>query len=289
MKVIILAAGYATRLYPLTLTRPKPLLPVAGKPMIDHVLDNLAPIAGLDHVYIVTNARFALPFQQWADHYRSTKARLDFTIVNDASTDDSNKLGAIGDLHLVLTRERLDDDVIVVAGDNLFSHTLEGFGLFSRAKNAPVLGVYDVGDLEQVKKYNSITVDADGRITFFEEKPCNPASTLTGIALYHYPKAVLPLIRQYIAEGNNPDQPGRLIQWLYPRTDVFTWRVPGLWFDIGSKEALEQANRVFAHPLPPRQGSCGGCPPAIPTSEKSTSAASATDSKSGTSRWERKH
>jgi len=99
MKVIILAAGYATRLYPLTLTQPKPLLPVAGKPMIDHVLDNLASILGIDRVYVVTNAKFATQFQQWADTYRASKAKLDFTIVNDGSTDDSNKLGAIGDLH----------------------------------------------------------------------------------------------------------------------------------------------------------------------------------------------
>ena len=246
MKVIILAAGYATRLYPLTLTRPKPLLPVAGKPMIDHVLDNLAPIGGIERIYIVSNAKFATHFQEWADDYRAKKAKLDFSIVNDGSTDDNNKLGAIGDLHLVITREKVDDDIIVVAGDNLFSQSLEAFGKFCRQKNAPVLAVYDVGNLEEIKKYNAITMEETGKITFFEEKPKQPASTVTGIALYYYPKATLPLIKQYVAEGNNPDQPGRLIQWLYPRTPVYTWRVPGIWYDIGSKEALEEANRVFA-------------------------------------------
>src|SRR3954463_2795896 len=168
MKVVILAAGYATRLYPLTLTQPKPLLPVAGKPMIEYVLDNLAPIGGLDRIYVVTNAKFAGHFQTWADHYRTTKAKLDFTIVNDGSTDDSNKLGAIGDLHLVLTREKVDDDIIVVAGDNLFSEPLTDFGRFCRDKQSPVLAVYDVKDLEQIKKYNAITLAPDGRITFFE-------------------------------------------------------------------------------------------------------------------------
>lgn len=246
MKVVILAAGYATRLYPLTLTRPKPLLPVAGQPMIDYVLDNLAPIGGLDRIYVVTNAKFATHFQQWADTYRAAKANLDFTIVNDGSTDDSNKLGAIGDLHLVITREKVNDDIIVVAGDNLFSEKLSDFGRFCREKQAPVLAVYDVGDLEQIKKYNAITLDGEGRIIFFEEKPKNPVSTLTGIALYFYPKRVLPLIEQYVVEGNNPDQPGRLIQWLYPRVPVYTWKVPGLWYDIGAKETLEEANRIFA-------------------------------------------
>jgi glucose-1-phosphate thymidylyltransferase len=246
MKVIILAAGYATRLYPLTLTRPKPLLPVAGQPMVEYVLDNLAPIGGIDRIYVVTNAKFAGHFQSWSDQYRASKSKLEFTIVNDGSTDDSNKLGAIGDIHYVLTTQAVDDDIIVVAGDNLFSEKLSGFGQFCREKNAPVVAVYDVKDLEQVKKYNAITLADDGRITFFEEKPSHPVNTLSAIALYYYPKSVLPLIRQYVAEGNNPDQPGRLIQWLFPRTPVYTWTVPGLWYDIGSKETLEEANRIFA-------------------------------------------
>ena len=246
MKVIILAAGYATRLYPLTLTQPKPLLPVAGQPMIDYVLDNLAPIGGIDRIYVVTNAKFAGHFEQWSADYRAHKAKLNFTIVNDRSTDDTNKLGAIGDIHFVLTSQNVTDDIIVVAGDNLFSEKLSDFGRFCREKNAPVLAVYDVGNLEEIKKYNAINLDGDGRITFFEEKPKNPTSTLTGIALYFYPKATLSLIKQYIAEGNNPDQPGRLVQWLYPRMPVYTWKVPGLWYDIGSKETLEKANKIFA-------------------------------------------
>jgi glucose-1-phosphate thymidylyltransferase len=134
----------------------------------------------------------------------------------------------------------------VVAGDNLFSEKLPGFGEFCRKKNAPVLALYDVGNLEEIKKYTSISIDGAERITFFEEKPKQPASTLTGIALYYYPKHTLPLIRQYVAEGNNPDQPGRLVQWLYPRTPFYTWRVPGIWYDIGSKETLEEADRIFA-------------------------------------------
>lgn len=245
MKVIILAAGYATRLYPLTLNQPKPLLPVAGKPMVEHVLDNLAPIPGIDRIYVVTNAKFADHFQKWADHYRATKSKLDFTICNDRSTDDSNKLGAIGDINFVLESQMVDDDLIVVAGDNLFSQELSDYGRVCREKNAPVLALYDVGNLEEIKKYNSINVDGEGKITFFEEKPKNPTSTLTGIALYYYPRHTIPLIKQYIAEGNNPDQPGRLVQWLYPRTPFYTWRVPGLWFDIGSKETLEEANQIF--------------------------------------------
>ena len=246
MKVVLLAAGYATRLYPLTLTQPKPLLTVAGKPMIEYVLDNLAPVGGIERVYVVTNAKFAGHFQKWADGYRASKSDLGFTIVNDGSTDDTNKLGAIGDLHLVITREKVDDDLVVVAGDNLFSESLGAYGGFCRSKRAPVLGIYDVGSLEQAKKYGVVDLDGEDRIVRFEEKPERPATTLIGIALYHYPKNVVPLIKQYITEANNPDQPGRLVQWLYPRTPVYTWTVPGLWYDIGSKETLEEANRIFA-------------------------------------------
>jgi len=247
MKLIILAAGYATRLYPLTLNQPKPLLEVAGKPMLEHVLDNISTVDEIDHAYIVTNQKFAGHFERWAASYKRPNLKFGFTIVNDQSTDDSNKLGAIGDMHLVITKHAIDDGVIVVGGDNLFSEDLAGFGDYCREKNSPVTAVYDVGDLEQIKKYNAIDIDDDGRITFFEEKPANPKSTLTGTALYYYPQTALPLIRQYIEEGNNPDQPGRLVQWLYPRVPFYAWKVPGLWYDVGSLETLEEANRVFGN------------------------------------------
>jgi glucose-1-phosphate thymidylyltransferase len=250
MKLIILAAGYATRLYPLTLNQPKPLLPVAGKPMLEHVLDNIANIKYIDHAYIVTNAKFGTHFENWARTYRHPNLHFGFTIVNDGSTDDSNKLGAIGDLHLVIKKHEINDDIIIVGGDNLFSNDLAAFGDYCKEKNAPVTGVYDVGDLEAIKKYNAIEIDEQQRIIYFEEKPQVPKSTLTGIALYYYPTATLPLIQQYIAEGNNPDQPGRLVQWLYPRVPFYVWKVPGLWYDVGSIETLEEANRVFGELRP---------------------------------------
>ena len=247
MKLIILGAGYATRLYPLTLNQPKPLLHVAGKPMMEHLLQHMSPIESIDHIYIVTNAKYADHFQNWADEYLSTRSLLNLTIVNDGSTDDSNKLGAIGDLSLVLNQERIDDDIIVVAGDNLLSHSLQDFETFCQEKRAPVLAVYDIGNLDEVKKYNAIDVDEDSRILFFEEKPATPKSTLVGIALYYYPRSALSLIRQYVEEGNNPDQPGRLVEWMYKRTPFYTWRVPGIWYDVGSKETLAEANRVFTN------------------------------------------
>jgi glucose-1-phosphate thymidylyltransferase len=245
MNVLILAAGYATRLYPLTLTKAKPLLEVAGKPMIEWVLDNLAPIPDIDKVYVVTNNKFAADFQAWADGYVKSQPKMHFKIVNDGSTSDTDKLGAIGDINFVVKTEGIaDNDLIVVAGDNLFSQPIPEFAKAAKG-SAATLAVYDVGDLEAVKKYNSITVDADGVITHFEEKAANPTSTLTGIALYYYAKETVPLFQTYVDEGNNADQPGRFVQWLYTRKPVKTWVVPGTWFDIGSKETLDEANVMF--------------------------------------------
>jgi glucose-1-phosphate thymidylyltransferase len=245
MNVLILAAGYATRLYPLTLTKAKPLLEVAGKPMIEWVLDNLAPVPGIESVYVVTNNKFAADFQAWADGYVKRQPKMTFKIVNDGSTNDTDKLGAIGDINLVVARENLAaSDLVVVAGDNLFSESLEGFAEEAR-KHPAAIATYDVGDLEAIKKYNNIVTNADGQVTHFEEKPQQPSNTITGIALYYYSKEVVPMFEQYIAEGNNPDQPGRFVQWLYKLKPVYTYLVGGTWYDIGSKETLEEANRIF--------------------------------------------
>jgi glucose-1-phosphate thymidylyltransferase len=246
MNVLILAAGYATRLYPLTENRAKPLLEIAGKPMIEWVLDNLVPIPGLKTIYVVTNDKFAKDFTAWADQYGKSQPELAFKIINDGSRSDADKLGAIGDIHLVLTRENLTGEpLIVVAGDNLFSEPLTDFAAAAQGSEA-TLATYDVGDLEAMKKYSAITTDAEGVITHFEEKPAKPATTVTGIALYYFAPQTLELFTTYIAAGNNPDQPGRFIQWLYTRRLVKTFPVKGTWYDIGSKETLEEANRIFA-------------------------------------------
>ncbi|MEP6603604.1 MAG: nucleotidyltransferase family protein [Spartobacteria bacterium] len=247
MNALILAAGYATRLYPLTLTKAKPLLEVAGKPMIEWVLDNLATVPGLETIFVVTNQKFASAFQEWATRYQDRQAHLRIKIINDGSTSDDDKLGAIGDINLVLTREELaGNDLLIIAGDNLFSEPLGDFVKFAKQTDATV-ALFDVGDLREIKKYASVTVDAQGVITQFEEKPKDPKTTLAAIALYYYSRNVLPLFTTYIAAGNNPDQPGRFLQWLYPRKAVNTFQISGRWLDIGSKETLEEASKIFAN------------------------------------------
>lgn len=239
MKALVLAAGYATRLYPLTLDRPKALLEVGGRPMLDHVLDRLRAM-GVDETLVVTNAKFTPHFEEWAT------GKEGVTIVNDGTTSNDDRLGAIGDTAFVIDHTGLDDDLVVVAGDNLFGEDVSGFAAYGQEVDAPVLAVHDVGDLSRMREYNQIEIDEEGRIVFFEEKPEDARTTLAGVALYFYPRHTLPLIRQYLAEGNNPDQPGRLIEWLYPRTSVYTWRLPGAWYDIGSVETLQEADRIFS-------------------------------------------
>jgi glucose-1-phosphate thymidylyltransferase len=241
VKAVILAAGYATRLYPLTLDRPKALLPVGGRTMLDRLFEQLEGVDGLDEVYVVTNAKFAGSFRDWA----AGRSGLPVRIVDDGTVDEETRLGAIGDLALTIREAGLDDDLIVLAGDNLFSESIAPFPAFALAKGGAALGVYDVGDLEAIRRYAVIELDADDRVTRLEEKPDEPRSTLAGIALYFYPRSGLGFVADYLAEGNNPDQPGRLVQWLYPRTPVYGWRVPGRWYDVGSKETLAEADAAF--------------------------------------------
>lgn len=246
MNALILAAGYATRLYPLTLNRAKPLLVVGGKPIIEWVVDNLAGIPDLETIYIVTNDKFTADFQEWSSHYQGAHPELRFKIVNDGSTSDEDKLGAIGDINLVVTRENLSQSgLLVIAGDNLFTESLANFVERASETDATV-AVYDVRDLEAIKKYGNITVDAEGNISRFEEKPKKPQGTLAAIAIYYYSPAVLSLLTTYLAAGNNPDQPGRFVQWLYTRKPVQTFQIKGKWLDIGSKETLDKAEAILA-------------------------------------------
>jgi glucose-1-phosphate thymidylyltransferase len=190
---------------------------------------------------VVTNAKFAERFREFA------AGRDDITVVDDGTTSDEDKLGAIGDLDLVVRQEELDDDLVVSAGDSIFSDPgFDEFVRYGSERGAPVLAVREVDDPDSLRSYSVVSTDAEGRITAFEEKPEHPASNLAGIALYFYPRSALPLIRRYVDEGNNPDQPGRLVEWMHTRVPFYTWPVGGEWYDIGSKETLAAADRVFS-------------------------------------------
>jgi glucose-1-phosphate thymidylyltransferase len=245
MNVLILAAGYATRLYPLTLNKAKPLLVVGGKPIIEWLVDNLEGIPNLETIYVVTNDKFATGFQEWSQTYQKRHPEFEFKIVNDGSTSDDDKLGAIGDINFVVTHENLSESsLLIAAGDNLFTDSLEDFVAYARGTEITV-AVYEVGDTEAIKKYGNVAIDAEGVITRFEEKPQKPRGTLAAIALYYYSPPILSLLTTYLAAGNNADQPGRFVQWLYTRKPIKTFQIKGKWLDIGSKETLENADKIL--------------------------------------------
>jgi glucose-1-phosphate thymidylyltransferase len=242
VKALILAAGYATRLSPLTDDFPKQLLPVGGRPIVDWIVDNIRR-AGIDDIRLVTNARFAPLFEEWSDGV---------TVLDDGTSTNETRLGAIGDIHFA----DLDDDALIVAGDNLFDYELADFVEFWRSRGGSAVAVHDVGTKELARKYGVIAVDADGRIVEFAEKPEEPASTLVATATYLYTRAHLRLVDTYLAEGNPPDQPGRFVAWLHSREPVYAYRFAGGWYDVGDHgQLLEADNRLRARLGLPRRTS----------------------------------
>ena len=239
MRALILAAGYATRLRPLTDTWAKELLPVGGRPIVDRIVDNLAEVTEVDEVHLVTNSRKAGWFHEWA-------VGRDVTIHDDGTTSNDDRLGAIGDMLFVVDRIGSDDDLLVIAGDNLFDFHLGDLAAYWRTKGvASAVAVRDVGSLELARQYGIVDLDTDGRIRSFVEKPPEPASTLAATATYLYHREHVPLIRTYVESGANADQPGRLVAWLHQRAPVYGWVFTEPWYDIGDqKQLLEADNRL---------------------------------------------
>ena len=237
----MLAAGYATRLRPLTDHVAKPLLPLAGRPMLDYLYEKLVRVDDVDELHVVTNARFSGDFRAWAARAERT---LPVVVHDDGTASNEDRLGAIGDIQFVIERAGLaGEDLLVVAGDNLFDFELADFVSFwrSRAGGAAIC-VHDVGDPARMKEYSMVVLDDHDRVTYFEEKPQEPASTLAAIAVYLYPAAHAALVEDYLADGNAPDQPGRFVVWLYPRQPVYGFRFAGDWLDIGDREQLFDAD-----------------------------------------------
>lgn len=245
MKSIILAAGYATRLRPLTEHTAKPLLPIAGRPMIDHICDKIAELPDVDHVHVVTNRRFAPAFGTWA----ATRSGLPVTVHDDGTTSNEDRRGAIGDIQFTIERAGLaGEDLMIVAGDNIFDFSLVDYAAFWRGKgDGSAIALYRCPDRELIKQYSIVELDDTERVRSFTEKPANPSTDLVAIATYLYRRDHVALISKYLAEGNSPDQPGNLVAWLVPRVPVYGYRFAGEWLDIGDHgQLLEADNRARA-------------------------------------------
>jgi glucose-1-phosphate thymidylyltransferase len=236
MNAIILAAGYATRLRPLTDTWAKELLPVGGRPIIDRIVEGLSAVDEIDAVHVVTNARKAPAFHEWAEG-------RDVTVHDDGTTSNDDRLGAIGDMQFVIDSAGIHDDLLVIAGDNLFDFSLPNFVSFWRSKGrASAVAVRDVGSLELAAQYGIVALDGDGRVTDFVEKPADPPSTLAATATYLFHREHAALIEGYLAAGQPADQPGRFVAWLQREEPVYGWVFDSTWYDIGNQEQLLEAD-----------------------------------------------
>jgi glucose-1-phosphate thymidylyltransferase len=239
MKGIILAAGYAKRLRPLTENFPKPLLDVDGKPIIDHVLESMESI-GINDVYVITNARFEERFRAWA------KGK-NVTLLSDGSTSEGDKLGAIGDIDYAINKIGIDDDVLVIGGDSILTFSIGGAYRRFIESNENLILAYDLKSAEAAKSFGVIEMDNSGRVLSFEEKPKAPKSTLCSTCAYFYPRKTLPLIRRYLDEGNNPDTPGSFVQYLLAKKiPVLCMSFDKPWFDIGTVAKLAEAREHFS-------------------------------------------
>lgn len=242
MKAIILAAGYATRLYPLTLNKPKALLPVAGKPILNYIVDEIETINEIDELIIVSNAKFYSNFSNWKEEYQG---RLGVTVLNDNTTDDSDKLGAVGDISFAIDTLGINDDILVMAGDNIFTFALKDYYDAFKSQNKDMVLVKMLYSEDDLKRMANVITDKNGIVTDMVEKPPVPVSNLAAFASYIYKKDTIPLIKKYLAEGNNPDAPGFFPSWLHKIKPVYAYSFTGECYDIGTPKSYEEVNRIF--------------------------------------------
>ena len=244
MKSLILAAGYATRMYPLTLDKAKPLLPVAGKATIEHIIERIDEIDEIDEILVVTNRKFYKQFLAWKKKFAS---RRPIKILNDQTFSEEDRLGAIGDMDFVIKREGIQDDFLVIAGDNLFEGGLREFVDFAKLKSpASSIGLFNLKDKEAVKRYSQVRLNGNGRIIEFKEKPEQPTATLVAKCVYFFPVDKLAKIAEYILLGGEIDAPGHYISWLCRKDVVYGFTFCGSWYDIGNYEVYKKADKDFA-------------------------------------------
>jgi len=237
MKALLLAAGYGTRLQAVSLGRPKPLLPVQGIPLIEYTLLGLESVEGLSETVVVTNETFAEQFRAWRG---SLETDLNVTVFSDGCSSLDERLGSVGDIAFVVKTLQMEEDLLVVGGDNLFDLDLDAFRRFAQDRSGVSTVCYDVGEASLARLYSTVVLEQD-RIVQFTEKDPNPSSTLVGICVYYYPKENLDLISKFIEEGRDPDASGNLLQWLVGRVPLYGMVFEGHWLDIGTPEEYERS------------------------------------------------
>jgi glucose-1-phosphate thymidylyltransferase len=236
---VVLAGGYGTRLQGFLGDRPKSLLSVAGRPIVDYTFERLAEIQEIDHVIISTNLRFQQHFREWLE----SNPQIQSEIIADDSFSEEEKPGAIASLTRVIPK--IDDSCLIIAGDNLFTSSLKPMIHTFKDKSSTTVALYDIKDRELAKQYSTATVDAEGRILSFREKPAEPDTGLIGTCIYLFPKSALNRTKEYLIEATDRDNLGRYIEWLCKREPVYGHILGGHWWDIGTIDQYNEANQAM--------------------------------------------
>ena len=241
MKCLFLAAGYATRLYPLTENFPKPLLEVAGKPILDWLIDDMTQSGLIDEFIVISNHKFAHIFEDWAAKH----TQLSIKVIDDGTNSNETRLGAVKDIQFAIEQLQLDDNLLVMAGDNLLDFSLADFIRYAIGKQATCIMRYYEANEVRLHKSGVAEVATDDRVLSFVEKPAEPRSHWCVPAFYYYIREDSHKIQQAIDNGCGTDAPGSFISWLCGQTNVYAWEMPGQRYDIGNLESYEQVKRVF--------------------------------------------
>ena len=238
MTSIILAAGYATRMYPLTLNYPKPLLEVGGKKIIDWLIEDLEK-AGVERTVVVSNHKFISQFQAWAE------GRENIIVLDDGSEDNDNRLGAVKDIEFAIEKANIDDDIVVLAGDNVLNFSLSSFIDYGRKKKTSCIMRHEEKDKNKLRKTGVIEINEDELVLNMEEKPKEPKSNWAVPPFYYYTKEDKDLIKEGIASGCGTDAPGSFVSWLVKKRPVHAYKMIGDRFDVGSIEGYERIKKEY--------------------------------------------
>ncbi len=245
MKNIVIAAGYATRLYPLTENFPKPLLKIGERSILDRILDDVDGIEDIDEHIIVTNHKFAEIFNNWVSERKQKPGTKPIRIIDDGTTDNENRLGAVKDLLLAIDEFGINDDIMVLAADNVLDFSFQGFVNFFKQKNTSVIMCHHEPELYKLQRTGVIAVDEDMKVLEMQEKPEHPVSNWAVPPFYIYKKNDLPLIRDCLNHGCGFDAPGNLAHYLVNATTIHAWIMPGSRYDIGSLDSYKEAQILF--------------------------------------------
>lgn len=243
-KALILAGGYATRLYPITLNISKPLLKIGKKSIVDFAIDELDKIDFLKEIAVITNDKFYKDYLSWKS---KLKTRKKITILNDKTKSEETKIGSIGDMYFAVKKLKSACDIVVIGGDNIFEKGLPEFIKFAQSKSPSIsIGTYDIGSKKEAKRFGVVNSNKNNEVLEFEEKPEKPKSQDIAMCMYYFPHQTLSFFKEYVDELKlDTDKAGYYIKWLLTKIRVYSFNFKGKWFDIGHLDTYKEAEKYF--------------------------------------------